>query len=399
MKHMPLPCSVLFATVLFAGCSQQPKDATSTEANSFVRACDVGDVKLLADFSTSRMDICERVADNEFSITLKPENTPINSSPWYAFKAVAKQPVQIKITMQVEGDKHRYLPKSSTDLSNWSLLNFTDNDKSRSFSLDLTTGSTYIAGQEIIDNQYYVDWSKALEAAHGLNYDVVGESVQGRPIYKLESKTADNNKWLVVLGRMHPPELTGALALFPFVEALLSDSEVAKQFRSQYNIFIAPNINPDGVELGNWRHNVNGVDLNRDWNKFKQPEVIAIDNYLKQLVADGAQMSMAVDFHSTHRDIFYTMPNDYGVAQRYLVNNWLNSLDKQYPDFKVIQKPGNNPDLGVFKQYFADNFNVHAITYEMGDNTDRVFIKELATDAANELMKTMMMDNEVLKND
>ena len=399
MKNIFLPCSVLFSAGLLVACSQGQNEPSTTNSTAFATACNVGDVQLLADFPTSRMDVCERVGENEFSITLKPENTPINSSPWYAFKAVAKQPAQIKVTMQVEGDKHRYLPKSSTDLSNWSLIEFADNEKLRSFSLDLTTEPTYIAGQEIIDNQYYIDWSKELEAQHGLNYDVVGESVQGRPIYKLESKTTDNNKWLVVLGRMHPPELTGALALFPFVETLLSDSDVAKQFRSEYNIFIAPNINPDGVELGNWRHNVNGVDLNRDWNKFKQPEVIAIDSYLKQLVADGAKMSMAIDFHSTHRDIFYTMPNDYGVAQRYLVNNWLNSLDKQHPDFKVIQKPGNNPDLGVFKQYFADNFNVHAITYEMGDNTDRAFIKELAADAANELMRTMMKDNEELNND
>ena len=398
MKNIFLPCSVLFSAGLLVACSQGQNEP-STNSTAFATACNVGDVQLLADFPTSRMDVCERVGENEFSITLKPENTPINSSPWYAFKAVAKQPAEIKVTMLVEGDKHRYLPKSSTDLSNWSLIKFADNEKLRSFSLDLTTEPTYIAGQEIIDNQYYIDWSKELEAQHGLIYDVVGESVQGRPIYKQESKTADNNKWLVVLGRMHPPELTGALALFPFVETLLSDSDVAKQFRSEYNIFIAPNINPDGVELGNWRHNVNGVDLNRDWNKFKQPEVIAIDSYLKQLVADGAKMSMAIDFHSTHRDIFYTMPNDYGVAQRYLVNNWLNSLDKQHPDFKVIQKPGNNPDLGVFKQYFADNFNVHAITYEMGDNTDRAFIKELAADAANELMRTMMKDNEELNND
>ncbi len=399
MKNIFLPCSVLFSAGLLVACSQSQNHTTTANSTALVTACNVGDVQLLADFPTSRMDECQRVGENEFSITLKPENTPINSSPWYAFKAVAAQPATIKVTMQVEGDKHRYLPKSSTDLSNWSLIKFADNEQQRAFSLDISTEPTYIAGQEIIDNQYYVDWSKKLEAQHGLNYDVVGESVQGRPIYKLESKTADNNKWLVVLGRMHPPELTGALALFPFVETLLSDSDVAKQFRSEYNIFIAPNINPDGVELGNWRHNVNGVDLNRDWNKFKQPEVIAIDGYLKQLVADGAKMSMAVDFHSTHRDIFYTMPNDYGVAQRYLVNNWLNSLDKQHPDFKVIQKPGNNPDLGVFKQYFADNFNVHAITYEMGDNTDRAFIKELAADAANELMKTMMLDNEALNND
>ncbi len=44
----------------------------------------------------------------------------------------------------------------------------------------------------------------------------------------------------------------------------------------------------------------------------------------------------------------------------------------------------------LFKQYFSDVFNVHAITYEMGDNTDRVFINQLAESAANSLMKTLL---------
>jgi len=44
----------------------------------------------------------------------------------------------------------------------------------------------------------------------------------------------------------------------------MGDSELAREFRRRFSIIMVPLLNPDGVVLGHWRHNVNGVDLNRD---------------------------------------------------------------------------------------------------------------------------------------
>jgi len=62
------------------------------------------------------------------------------------------------------------------------------------------------------------------------------------------------------------------------------------------------------------------------------------------------------------------------------------------PNFNVVLRPGNNPNLGVSKQYFSDKFGVHAITYEMGDDTDRTKIKRIAFKSANILMINMLSD-------
>ena len=385
---------ILVLMTSLAGCSQTNK---SNDRVKSAESCDFGAVTITANFPTARMDECEKLNENEFSILLKPENRPINSSPWYAFKINAESPATVKIHMRVDGHKHRYLPKQSTSFRSWSLIDYKDEGEVRSFSVEVGKKPKYIAGQEILNNQFYIDWAEDLVTRHDLSYQLLGRSIERRPIHKLESQSENSTRWLVILGRMHPPEITGALALFPFVDTLLADNELANKFRHEFNILIIPNLNPDGVQAGNWRHNMNGVDLNRDWNDFKQPEVKAVHEYLKKIVSDGGRMSMAIDFHSTRRDIFYTMPSDYGVEQPYLVNNWLGALDNKYPNFKVIQQPGNNPDKGVFKQYFADQYGVHAITYEMGDNTDRDFIKVLAKDAAITLMKTMLQDNEELK--
>jgi predicted deacylase len=386
MKKLLFICSLLFSLVCLISCSSIQNNQSKN-----AQACNIGAVKITTDFATARMDECTRVADNDYVITLIPENTPINSSPWYAFKVQADKPKEISITMRVRGDQHRYSPKMSRDGISWQSLEHQLKDQRLIMKLTASAEPAIIAGQEIINNEHYVTWAKTLQKSSNVSHEILGKSTQGRPLYKIESE-GEGKEWIVILGRQHPPEITGALALFPFVETLLANNALANNFREKYNILIIPNINPDGVFAGNWRHNANGFDLNRDWNTFSQVETKQIDNYLTQLVAQGHKIKFAIDFHSTRRDIFYTMPVSYDVEEKYLVKHWLGALDQQMPTFKVIQQTGSNSDLGVSKQYFADKFKVHAITYEMGDNTSRAEINRIAFKASNLLMETLLSD-------
>ncbi|WP_245807470.1 M14 family metallopeptidase [Cognaticolwellia beringensis] len=390
MKKTLLIC-LLFSSTLLISCSSPLLNESKN-----TQTCSTGAVQLTTNFSTGRMDSCKVIGNNEYLITLiaetsPPGSLPINSSPWYAFQIKADQPTPIKIIMEVKDDVHRYPPKVSLDGKTWKLQDYELKGERLVMGLTATTQATFIAGQEIINNQYYVDWANKIKKNSDVSYDILGKSTQGRPIYKIESK-GKGNEWIVILGRQHPPEITGALALFPFVETFLADNSLAQNFRDKYNILVIPNINPDGVAAGNWRYNASGHDLNRDWKDFNQIETKQINQYLEQLVEQGQKIKFAVDFHSTRRDIFYTMPVDYGVENSYFVEHWLGALDHHMPDFTVIQKPGNNPDLGVSKQYFSDKFNIHAITYEMGDNTDRTKINKIAFSASNTLMKTLLSD-------
>jgi len=392
MTKILQPFALLFISIFLIACN-----STSSEKSNNAKACNVGSVRITADFEVGRMDKCQRVADNEYLITLIPENTPINPSPWYAFKIAADQPTDIKIIMKVKGDKHRYLPKLKQAGKPWVLQKHRLNNGRLTMKLTASSKASYIAGQEIINNNYYTKWAKKLTAqttdGGRVTHDLLGQSTQGRPVYKLESKS-ESKEWLVILGRMHPPEVTGALALFPFVENLLANTTLANKFREKYNILVIPNINPDGVAAGNWRHNANGLDLNRDWIKFSQIETKQINDYLQNLVAKGDKIKFAVDFHSTLEDVFYTMPTDYGVEQPYFVKHWLSALDKSMPNFTVVIKPGNTPNNGVSKQYFSDNFKVHAITYEVGDNTGRQKIIDIANNAATTLMTTLLSNDD-----
>ncbi|WP_395338920.1 hypothetical protein PN836_013075 [Ningiella sp. W23] len=44
----------------------------------------------------------------------------------------------------------------------------------------------------------------------------------------------------------------------------------------------------------------------------------------------------------------------------------------------------------MFKQFIADYYGVHAVTYEMGDNTERQLINHVAQTSALLLMEQML---------
>ncbi|MFT5451909.1 MAG: hypothetical protein ACI9N9_001395 [Enterobacterales bacterium] len=363
-------------------------------------ACDFKEVTFDTNFSTAHLDECKQLSNDSYLLTIRPENTPINDSPWYAFKVSSNDPSKdtsidkqtIKIAIKFIDGNRRYLPKMSVDGHSWLAIPYKNHrhyENQMSFNVEISSTPIFIAGQEIINNEHYLAWAKSLDKNTELALSILGESTEGRPILQLTHKT-ESKEWLVLTGRMHPPEVTGALAMLPFVGELVLNKDIGKPFRERFNILVVPNLNPDGVEHGHWRHNINGVDLNRDWIKLKQKETQLVHNKLQQIVKEGGNIVFAIDFHSTKRNIFYSMPTDYGAKPALFVENWLGNLDKQAPDFKVIIKPGNNPGQGVFKQYIADNYGVHAVTYEMGDNESRNVINSIAKVAAKTLMEELL---------
>ena len=63
----------------------------------------------------------------------------------------------------------------------------------------------------------------------------------------------------------------------------LAEDQYSEKLKSNFIYHIIPLINPDGVLVGNYRTNIKGHDLNRNWRNPSieaQPEVIGIKKYL-----------------------------------------------------------------------------------------------------------------------
>jgi murein tripeptide amidase MpaA len=70
-------------------------------------------------------------------------------------------------------------------------------------------------------------------------------------------------KCIIVCSRVHPGESNASFIIEGFLEFIVSNEKEAKALRDAYVFKIIPMLNPDGVIVGNYRTNLNGLDLNR----------------------------------------------------------------------------------------------------------------------------------------
>ncbi len=197
---------------------------------------------------------------------------------------------------------------------------------------------------------------------------------------------------LLIISRQHPPEVTGYLAMKAFVETICSDHPTAKAFRKAYTTYVVPLVNPDGVDNGHWRHSTAGIDLNRDWINVNQPEVAAIQNFMKEKVANGGKFFFAVDFHSTWEDIYYTINPNLKGNMPGLVPQMILEMGKAIPGYEPNIRPSQETirTSPTSSSFFFFEMGAEALTYEFGDNTPRERLREKGEKTAMKLMELML---------
>ena len=364
-------------------------------AETVTPVCEQAGVKVLTDFQGGNINGCEFASDGRLTISVAPENEPINSSPWYAFRLLANATRDVAIVLDYGTYTHRYTPDFSIDGVNWQTypsakLDLNKDKSQAGFSLTIPQGkSVVIAAQPLLTSSHYATWLESLKEQHGVTVSSAGSSVEGRPLWRMTTPAKKHT--LLLLGRQHPPETTGALALISFVERLFEDDTLATRFRNEVGLLLYPLINPDGVDKGHWRHNVQGKDLNREWGPFSQLENRTIDSDVAQwLERYDSQLIKAIDFHSTYYEVFYTQPDESASTMPDLLGDWLADFEllmrTQFDDFDIRRQVSESPQVNAAKHYFFTQYGISSTTLEMGDETDRDFIATYGRAAAESFM-------------
>jgi murein tripeptide amidase MpaA len=124
----------------------------------------------------------------------------------------------------------------------------------------------------------------ARAVAHGAVAEVLGSTVDGRPIDLL--RVGDSGPAIWVLARQHPGETMASWWMEGFLARLLDPHDaLARSLRGQARWFIVPNMNPDGSARGHLRVNAAGSNLNRVWadpSPTTAPEVFHVRNRMDQ---------------------------------------------------------------------------------------------------------------------
>jgi murein tripeptide amidase MpaA len=384
------------AVFLTAACAQIP---TAEAPVTVVEGdyCQTEALKVDADFSAANMASCAVIDARTVEVFLKPEHTPINLSPWYAVRLTPHQSGDVRLILRYEEHPHRYKPKASFDGIAWTVIPDDRVDVKAAgyrvtLDLKLEDRPLFISAQELFTNEAHDAWMQAQAAKPFIDISQIGASIERRPISMINSKASvDQPKTVMLVGRQHPPEVTGALAMVSFTDEVLGGSELARAFRERFDLYVIPNLNPDGVEHGHWRHNMAGIDLNRDWGPFTQPETQAAQSVVNEI--DPASMALFLDFHSTQKNVFYTQPVGADGTEYGFTAEWLSRARAKLPNYTFDRQGAHNVDLPTSKTFVFETFGIPAITYELGDETDRTEIAETARIFAQEMM-TLLLEQE-----
>jgi predicted deacylase len=383
MKKIPFFIIFFFISPLFASNITTNKE------------CSTDTVKIDFNFSGSGNLSCEVIKSDYIKIFINPElDDSINPSPWFAFRK-SEHSKSIKLALDYKNYHHRYHPKISIDKKSWNKIdeaNILKKENGKIVVIDFLPSSqkNYVASQELITNFWYNKWYNELENSGRVRREVIGFSVLKNPIPMFFVEKNINNPYILILGRQHPPEVTGAFAMRGFINQLLNKNSLSDSFLKNYNILFVPLMNPDGVMNGYWRYNENKKDLNRDWGIFIQPETDAVNKKLTEL--KNKKLALFIDFHSTFKNLFYISDIAEESPMKNFLEDWLlgsrKSLSEANYKYEIINSL--NKDNGVSKNYIYNKYKIPSVTYEVSDNEDRDVIQQSSSILAIKLMELLL---------
>lgn len=162
--------------------------------------------------------------------------------------------------------------------------------------------------------QLFEKWSTDTETADYTTIEKLGESYQGREIFKMiitdaNSDIPEEDRWVHYVTQEHPHEGKSNWRGVGLVEWLLSDDPEAKSARERSIWHVILNLNPDGVANGFLRHVYGDYPLisTNDPNRAYQTlgsdpdkqvkEIYLLQNDLEQLMASDTPITALWDFH------------------------------------------------------------------------------------------------------
>lgn len=115
-------------------------------------------------FLGARLNGFEQQNDSTIKVIIRPENIPINKSPYYSFKVWSEKSKKVYLQFDYPKDNsHRYHPKIKKKLGNWTPIakHFIINDSaSTKIIVNLEKDTTWISAQEVvtsIDTKVWID--------------------------------------------------------------------------------------------------------------------------------------------------------------------------------------------------------------------------------------------------
>lgn len=350
----------------------------------------------------------EKVAENHFKISLG--NAP-KQPTWcnMLYFQIVRNAKGNKLRVDVEfkgGNAYRFNHNSATwsyDYENWQGISWCDPDEpsKRGDSLlfpEFAEDVVYFGAQVPMSYEKLVELIETWSKHPHVIVHVVGKSLEGRKLYRLEITDPDSphgraSRWGHWFGNQHPGEHNSQWRIAGMIDWLLSDQ--GADCRKRSTCHFVPMTSPDGPSNGWYRVNAQGVDMNRSYfakgaNREKQAhEAYIIQKDLEDLMASENPVSDVWSMHTWGgpvEPILLAGPEIGGAIgpwedfKEVLIKNDPNQLVEP---LKAIDKPGgaNQWNSGPHIQF--------GVTNVLCEGSGQWTSKQKSLDAGAVLMKSI----------
>ncbi|KPY34063.1 M14 family metallopeptidase [Pseudomonas syringae] len=256
-----------------------------------------------SDFDSGNIQVLDASDPAHIRLAIRPDTQSAHFQ-WFHFKAEGLnvgQTYGFSLTNASESTFNSawtgYNAVASYDHENWFRVASDFDGKALNFSLAPDQPQVWFAYFEPYSRERH-EWliEQAQEKA-GAQLLAVGKSVEGRDIQLLrKGDGAEGKRRIWMIAQQHPGEHMAEWFMEGVIERLQQKNDAGlQQLLAEADLYLVPNVNPDGAFHGHLRTNANGKDLNRAWQDSTEalsPEVSFIRQQMEKYGVD-----MFLDVH------------------------------------------------------------------------------------------------------
>lgn len=224
----------------------------------------------------------------------------------------------------------------------------------------------------------------SVRASPHASVSTIGTTAQGRPleIIRIGEEVPETAgaaagparpRRVFVRARAHPWESGSSWVAQGLIERLLRDDEETRRWRTRNVLYILPLANKDGVARGGTRFNVNGRDLNRNWdvpaNAVLVPENAALERWLEGMIASGRKPDLAIELHNDGRGLLHiSRPPVPGLPAHLARMARLEALLRAQTWFTEGHTDGAFRNSGTLGDGWLARYGIDALVHELNAN-------------------------------
>jgi hypothetical protein len=216
---------------------------------------------------------------------------------------------------------------------------------------------------------------KSIEKDPRVEIAPIGRTVEGRRLEIVRVGDPQALHHVFLRARAHPWESGGNWVVEGLVRRLLRGDDAAKKCLQRYCLWVLPMANKDGVARGRTRFNVQGKDLNRDWDKPADaalaPENVAVERWVEGMIAQRRRPDLAIDLHNDGGGLLHVSRPEVRSpeADRYLARmERLETLLRENTWFTEGSTKANFHNPGTIGEGLLARYGITACIHELNCN-------------------------------